>query len=69
MFVKREVLIVKVNDDLKKVVKKMFEMDYRCVVVVDDENRFVGILIVGDIVRRYLLKNEKFKEVMIEFYY
>ncbi|WP_209476525.1 CBS domain-containing protein [Thermococcus stetteri] len=69
MLVKREVPTVKANDDLKKAVKKMLEMDYRRVIVVDEENRPVGILTVGDIIRRYLSKNEKLKEVTIEPYY
>lgn len=69
MLVKREVPTVKPNDDLKKAVRKMLEMDYRRVVVVDDEGKVVGILTVGDIVRRYLSKNEKLKNVTIEEFY
>ena len=69
MLLRREVPIVKPNDDLKKAVRKMLEMDYRRVVVVDDSGRVVGILTVGDIVRRYLAKNEKLKDVSIEPYY
>ncbi|QDA32267.1 CBS domain-containing protein [Thermococcus indicus] len=69
MLVKRDVPTVKPNDDLKKAVRAMLEMDYRRVVVVDDENRVIGVLTVGDIVRRYLAKNEKLKNVTIENYY
>ncbi|AFL94864.1 hypothetical protein CL1_0658 [Thermococcus cleftensis] len=69
MLVKRDVPTVKANDDLKKAVRKMLETDYRRVVVVDDENRVLGILTVGDIVRRYLAKNEKLKDITIEKYY
>ncbi|WP_456367384.1 CBS domain-containing protein [Thermococcus sp.] len=69
MLIKREVPTVKATDDLKKAVRKMLEMDYRRVVVVDEDNRPVGILTVGDIVRRYLAKNEKLKGVTIEPYY
>lgn len=69
MLVKRDVPAVKPNDDLRKAVRKMLEMDYRRVVVVDDENRVIGVLTVGDIVRRYLAKNEKLKNVTIENYY
>jgi len=69
MLVKRNVPIVRPNDDLKKAVRQMLEMDYRRVVVVDEEDRVVGILTVGDIVRRYLAKNEKLKEITIADYY
>ncbi|NJE05905.1 CBS domain-containing protein [Thermococcus sp. M36] len=69
MLIRREVPTVRPNDDLKKAVRAMLEMDYRRVVVVDDENRVLGILTVGDIVRRYLAKNEKLKNVTIEKYY
>ncbi|AEK72915.1 protein, conserved, containing CBS domains [Thermococcus sp. 4557] len=69
MLVKRDVPTVKPNDDLKKAVRAMLEMDYRRVVVVDEENRVIGVLTVGDIVRRYLAKNEKLKNVTIEDYY
>ncbi|KUH31290.1 hypothetical protein APY94_12650 [Thermococcus celericrescens] len=69
MLVKRDVPAVKPNDDLKKAVRAMLEMDYRRVVVVDEENRVIGVLTVGDIVRRYLAKNEKLKNVTIEDYY
>ncbi len=69
MLVKRDVPTVRPNDDLKKAVRKMLENDYRRVVVVDEEERPIGILTVGDIVRRYLAKNEKLKDVTIEPYY
>ncbi len=69
MLVKRDVPTVRPNDDLKKAVRAMLEMDYRRVVVVDEENRVLGILTVGDIVRRYLAKNEKLKDIPIEKYY
>ncbi|ASJ06531.1 CBS domain-containing protein [Thermococcus pacificus] len=69
MLIRRDVPVVKPDDDLKKAVRAMLEMDYRRVIVVDDENRVLGILTVGDIVRRYLAKNEKLKEVTIEPYY
>ncbi|WP_297552578.1 CBS domain-containing protein [Thermococcus sp.] len=69
MLVRRDVPTVKANDDLKKAVRKMLETDYRRVVVVDDEDRPIGILTVGDIVRRYLAKNEKLKDITIEPYY
>ncbi|WP_099209764.1 CBS domain-containing protein [Thermococcus henrietii] len=69
MLVKRDVPIVKANDDLKKAVRRMLETDYRRVVVVDDEEKPIGILTVGDIVRRYLAKNEKLKDITIEPYY
>ncbi|MEO2152496.1 MAG: CBS domain-containing protein, partial [Thermococcus sp.] len=69
MLVRRDVPTVKANDDLKKAVRKMLETDYRRVVVVDDEDRPIGILTVGDIVRRYLSKNEKLKDITIEPYY
>ncbi|NJE54756.1 CBS domain-containing protein [Thermococcus sp. 21S9] len=69
MLVKRDVPTVKANDDLKKAVRRMLETDYRRVVVVDDEEKPIGILTVGDIVRRYLAKNEKLKDITIEPYY
>ncbi|WP_297494789.1 CBS domain-containing protein [Thermococcus sp.] len=69
MLVKRDVPTVGANDDLKKAVRRMLESDYRRVVVVNDEGRPIGILTVGDIVRRYLSKNEKLKDVTIEPYY
>ncbi|GAB6136171.1 CBS domain-containing protein [Thermococcus prieurii] len=69
MLVKRDVPIVKANDDLKKAVRRMLDTDYRRVVVVDDEEKPIGILTVGDIVRRYLAKNEKLKDITIEPYY
>ncbi len=69
MLIRREVPTVRPNDDLKKAVRAMLEMDYRRVVVVDEEKRVLGILTVGDIVRRYLAKNEKLKNVTIEKYY
>ncbi|ASJ08548.1 CBS domain-containing protein [Thermococcus siculi] len=69
MLVKRDVPTVRPNDDLKKAVRAMLEMDYRRVIVIDEENRVLGILTVGDIIRRYLAKNEKLKGVTIEKYY
>lgn len=69
MLIRREVPVVRPDDDLKKAVRKMLEMEYRRVVVVDDEGKVVGILTVGDIVRRYLAKNEKLRDVTIEPYY
>ena len=69
MLIRREVPTVKPDDDLKKAVRKMLELDYRRVVVVDDENHVLGVLTVGDIVRRYLSKNEKLKDITIEKYY
>ncbi|NJE49259.1 CBS domain-containing protein [Thermococcus sp. 9N3] len=69
MLVRRDVPTVKANDDLKKAVRRMLETDYRRVVVVDDEDRPIGILTVGDIVRRYLAKNEKLKDITIDPYY
>ncbi|NJE42748.1 CBS domain-containing protein [Thermococcus sp. GR6] len=69
MLVKRDVPTVKPNDDLKKAVRAMLESDYRRVVVVDDDDHVLGILTVGDIVRRYLSKNEKLRSVTIEKYY
>nr|WP_206204934.1 MULTISPECIES: CBS domain-containing protein [unclassified Thermococcus] len=69
MLVKRDVPVVKPTDDLKKAVRLMLEYDYRRVIVVDDEGKVVGILTVGDIIRRYLAKNEKYREVEIEPYY
>ncbi|AMM54399.1 CBS domain-containing protein [Pyrococcus kukulkanii] len=69
MLVKRDVPTVKENDDLKKAAKLMLEHDYRRVIVVDDEGKPVGILTVGDIIRRYLAKTEKYKEIEIEPYY
>ncbi|WP_297519294.1 CBS domain-containing protein [Thermococcus sp.] len=69
MLVKRDVPTVKPNDDLKKAVRKMLELDYRRVIVVDEGNHVLGILTVGDIVRRYLSKNEKLKEISLNEYY
>ncbi len=69
MLIRREVPTVKPDDDLKKAVRAMLGMDYRRVVVVDDEGHVLGILTVGDIVRRYLAKHEKLKNVTIEKYY
>jgi CBS domain-containing protein len=69
MLIRRDVPTVGPNDDLKKAVRKILESDYRRVVVVDDEGRPIGILTVGDIVRRYLAKNERLREVTIEPYY
>jgi len=68
MIIRREVPVVKPDDDLKKAVRMMLEMDYRRVIVVED-GKVVGILTVGDIVRRYLAKNEKLRDVTIERYY
>ena len=69
MLVKRDVPTVRAEDDLKKAVRKMLETDYRRVVVVDDQGKPIGILTVGDIVRRYLAENEKLKDITIEPYY
>ncbi len=69
MLIRREVPVVRPNDDLKKAVRRMLEMDYRRAIVVDDDGSVVGILTVGDIIRRYLSKNERLKEVSIEPYY
>ncbi|MCA6214000.1 MAG: hypothetical protein PWP49_1914 [Thermococcaceae archaeon] len=69
MLVKRDVPTVRPNDTLKKAVKLMLEHDYRRVVVVDEQNRVVGILTVGDIIGGYLSKNEKMKNIEIEPYY
>jgi len=69
MLIKRDIPKVKPNDDLKKAVRMMLEIDYRRVVVVDDDDVVKGILTVGDIVRRYLSRNEKLKNVSIESYY
>lgn len=69
MLIRREVPVVRPDDDLKKAVRRMLEMDYRRVVVVDEDGKVVGILTVGDIVRRYLAKNEKLKDITIENYY
>ena len=69
MLVRRDAPTVKPNDDLKKAVRKMLELDYRRVIVVDEENHVLGILTVGDIVRRYLAKNEKLKEISLNDYY
>ncbi|ANF22793.1 CBS domain-containing protein [Thermococcus piezophilus] len=69
MLVKRDVPTVKPNDNLKKAVRLMVEYDYRRIIVVDEENHVLGILTVGDIVRRYLSKNEKLKGTTIEGYY
>ena len=69
MLVKRDVPVVKPTDDLKKAVRLMLEYDYRRVIVVDDNGEVVGILTVGDIIRRYLSKHEKYKNFEIEPYY
>ncbi|WP_297499669.1 CBS domain-containing protein [Thermococcus sp.] len=69
MLIRRGVPTVKASDDLKKAVRKILDSGYRRVVVVDDGERPIGILTVGDIVRRYLSKNEKLREVSIEPYY
>lgn len=69
MLVKRDVPVVKPTDDLKKAVRLMLEYDYRRVIVVDNEGKVVGILTVGDIIRRYLVKNERYRGVEIEPYY
>lgn len=69
MLVKRDVPLVKPDDDVKKAAKLMINNHYRRVVVVDDENRVVGILTVGDIIRRYLSKNEKMEDVEIADFY
>jgi len=69
MLVKRDIPVVRPNDDLKKAVRQMLEMDYRRVVVVDEDGKVVGILTVGDIVRRYLAKNENLKKISIADYY
>ncbi|HII60744.1 CBS domain-containing protein [Pyrococcus horikoshii] len=69
MLVKRDVPVVKENDTLKKAAKLMLEYDYRRVVVVDSKGKPVGILTVGDIIRRYFAKSEKYKGVEIEPYY
>jgi len=69
MLIRREVPVVRPNDDLRKAVRMMLEMDYRRVIVVGDDGSVVGILTVGDIIRRYLSKNERLKEVSIEPYY
>ncbi|AAL81951.1 CBS domain-containing protein [Pyrococcus furiosus DSM 3638] len=69
MLVKRDVPTVKPDDTLKKAAKLMLEYDYRRVVVIDEEGKPVGILTVGDIIRRYLAKSEKYKDVEIEPYY
>ncbi len=69
MLVKRDVPVVKPTDDLKKAVRLMLDYDYRRIIVVDDNGKVVGILTVGDIIRRYLAKNEKYRNVEIEPYY
>ncbi|ALM74087.1 hypothetical protein TBCH5v1_0108 [Thermococcus barophilus] len=69
MLVKRDVPVVKPTDDLKKAVRLMLDYDYRRVIVVNDDGKVVGILTVGDIIRRYLAKNEKYRNVEIEPYY
>ncbi len=69
MLVKRDVPVVKPTDDLKKAVRLMLEYDYRRVIVVDDNGEVVGILTVGDIIRRYLSKHERYKNFEIEPYY
>ncbi|ACS90527.1 hypothetical protein TSIB_1476 [Thermococcus sibiricus MM 739] len=69
MLIKRDVPLVTPNDALKKAVKLILKNKYRRVVVVDKENHVVGILTVGDIIRRYLSKNEKMKSIEIKPYY
>jgi len=69
MLVKRDVPTVRPSDDLKKAVRKMVELDYRRVIVVDEGNHVLGILTVGDIVRRYLAKNEKLRDISVNGYY
>ncbi len=69
MLIKRDVPIVHPNDSLKKTVNLMLKTKYRRVIVVNKENKVVGILTVGDIIRRYLSKNEKMKSIEIEPYY
>ncbi|AEC51301.1 hypothetical protein PNA2_0384 [Pyrococcus sp. NA2] len=69
MLVKRDVPTIKGNDDLRKAARLMLEHDYRRIIVVDEENRPIGILTVGDIIRRYFAKTEKYKDVTIEPYY
>ncbi len=69
ILVRRDVPTVKPNDDLKKAVRRMLETDYRRVIVVNEEGKPVGILTVGDIVRRYLAKNRKLEGISIERYY
>ncbi|WP_457753325.1 CBS domain-containing protein [Thermococcus sp.] len=68
MLVKRDIPVVKPTDDLKKAVRLMLDYDYRRVIVVD-EGKVVGILTVGDIIRRYLSRHEKYKKIEIEPYY
>ncbi|AIF69181.1 hypothetical protein PAP_03815 [Palaeococcus pacificus DY20341] len=68
MLVKRDVPVVKPDDDIKKAAKLMIENHYRRVVVVEDD-KVVGILTVGDIVRRYLSKNDKMRDIEIAPYY
>jgi len=69
MLVRRDVPTVRPDDDLKKAVRRMLDSDYRRVMVVDKEGKIVGILTVGDILRRYLSKNKKLENVSIEPYY
>lgn len=69
MLIKRDVPTVKPTDDIKKAAKAMLMKNYRRVVVVNSENKVVGILTVGDIIRRYLAKNEKMKRIEIEPFY
>ncbi|NPA47130.1 MAG: CBS domain-containing protein [Thermococci archaeon] len=69
MLVRRDVPTVRPDDDLKKAVRRMLDSDYRRVIVVDKDGKVVGILTVGDILRRYLAKNKKLENVSIEPYY
>jgi len=69
MLVKRDVPLVKPNDDVKKAAKLMINNHYRRVVVINDENKVVGILTVGDVIRRYLSKNEKMRDIEIADFY
>ena len=69
MLIKRDVPLVTPKDTLKKAVKLILKNKYRRVIVVDKENHVVGILTVGDIIRRYLSKSEKMKFIEIEPYY
>ncbi|NJE26747.1 CBS domain-containing protein [Thermococcus sp. MV5] len=69
MLVKRDVPTVHPNDSLKKAVNLILKHSYRRVIIVDKENKVIGILTVGDIIRRYLSTNEKMKNIEIEPYY
>lgn len=69
MLVKRDVPIVHPDDDLRKAVRKMLDSHYRRVIVAEETGKVVGVLTVGDIIRRYLSKNESMREVSIAPYY